>query len=262
MEQTISPITFLMFGTLLSFSLIGCVEVVGPGEWVTVRAGTFTMGSPPDEGGRSDDETQHEVTLTRDFEILSTEVTQDEFEALLGYNPSYFETCGGTCPVEEVNWHEAAAYCNALSGEAGLERCYSCSGSGPDVTCEPMGSSYAYECQGYRLPITAEWEYAARSGTSGAQYGDLDDVAWYAGNSGGHTHAVGTRDASQWGFYDMLGNVSEWCGDWWEHSERMVRGGSYQHFARGTRAANRYGEAPGDRKNHIGFRPVRTLPAP
>lgn len=103
----------------------------GPGEWATVCAGTFTMGSPESEDGRWDQEVQHDVTLNHDFVILSTEVTQGEFEDLLGYNPSWFSTngggvdCGSNCPVEQVNWHEAAAYCNALSDVEGLDYCVS-----------------------------------------------------------------------------------------------------------------------------------------
>ena len=103
-----------------------------PGDWVTIGAGTFTMGSPTSEESRDAHETQHEVTLTRDFMLLSTEVTQADFEMLMGYNPSRFSwtgdgiECGGDCPVEQVSWSEAAAYCNLLSSIAGLAPCYEC----------------------------------------------------------------------------------------------------------------------------------------
>jgi formylglycine-generating enzyme required for sulfatase activity len=253
----------------------GTCEADCPGvsHWVRICAGTFMMGSPVTEPDRFGDETQHEVTLTRDFEIRSTEVTLGEFRALMGRNPSGYSACGDACPVENVNWHEAAAYCNALSSGAGLVQCYTCSGSGADVTCEPTGNPY--ECRGYRLPTEAEWEYAARSGTTGPRYGDdLGAIAWYLDNSRYSTHAVGTRAASPWGLYDMLGNVWEWCRDWYGDyggavadpfgpgtgSVRVVRGGSWGDDAWNLRVALRYGYAPDSRHNFIGLRPLRSLP--
>ncbi len=244
------------------------------------------MGSPPGEEGRDDNETQHEVTLTQDFEILATEVTQSEFEAVMGYNPSHFSGCAD-CPVEWVSWYEAAAYCNALSDAAGLDRCYVCSGSDEEVECEP-GSSFTtpYDCTGYRLPTEAEWEYAARAGTTTATYnGDLDDIdcssavvdpiAWYCGNSDDTTHLVGTRGSNDWGLHDMLGNVWEWCHDWddvypdgsvtdpWgppSGSHRVIRGGSWNFLARLARAALRGRDRPAYRYDNVGFRPVRSRP--
>ena len=257
-----------------------------PGEWVTLSSGTFIMGAPMDEVGRHADEYQHEVTLTGDYELQSTEVTQAQFDEVMGYAPSGFAGCAD-CPVETVNWHEASAYCNALSDLAGLDRCYECTGSGESVECEPSGS-YAtpYDCPGYRLPTEVEWEHAARAGTTTATYnGNLDDtgcssvvidsIAWYCGNSGGATHSVGTLDPNAWGLYDMLGNVYEWCHDLYEHalegsmtdpwgsesgSERVVRGSFWDDDARNVRAANRTWGAPSDRGDLLGFRPGRSCP--
>jgi formylglycine-generating enzyme required for sulfatase activity len=232
------------------------------------------------------------VTLTRGFTILSTEVTQTEFNTRMTYNPSSHTGCD-LCPVETVNWYEAAAYCNALSGAAGRPSCYTCSGSGSSATCSPSGTyETPHDCPGYRLPTEGEWEYAARAGDTRATFnGDLDSghlncetpnavldsIAWFCGNSGSATHAVGTRAANAQSLYDMIGNVWEWCHDSSDGTDysasaetdpRGLAGGSYQALRGGscfnnaedTRAARRYFYGPTDRYDRIGFRPVRTLP--
>jgi len=139
--------------------------------FVAIPPGDFTMGSPTSEPGRLDDETQHSVTLSRWFEIMAMEVTQEQFEARMGYHPSRFSSCGASCPVEQVTWHEAAAYANEMSADAELAGCYTCTGSGTGVTCSPS-TTYAtpYDCPGYRLPTEAEWEYSARAGTTEGTY--------------------------------------------------------------------------------------------
>ena len=260
------------------------------GVWVTVPAGTYVMGSPEGELGRAAGETRHEVTLTHRFVILSTEVTQAQFEGLMGYNPSESQGCGPECPVENVSWHDAAAYCNALSDAAGLNRCYDCTPGTTPFTCTPAGGfDSPYACPGYRLPTEAEWEHAARAGTTAATYNGelattdcpnstLDPVAWTSCNSGSSRHPVGSLDPNGWGLHDMLGNVWEWCHDWhradlgadavtdpWgpaSGSARLIRGGSWHHVARRARAAHRLDLAPGNRNNTLGLRPVRSLLGP
>ncbi|MFH1132602.1 MAG: formylglycine-generating enzyme family protein [Pseudomonadota bacterium] len=256
------------------------------GTFVTISAGTFTMGSPPSEACRGSNETQHQVTLTNDFEISKYEVTQQEFQALMGYNPSYFLSCGNDCPVEQVNWHQAAAYCNALSTQKGYSQCYACTGGGPSITCSEAlaySGQNIYRCSGYRLPTEAEWEYAYRAGTTTAFYSggitscssdlNANDIGWYVANSGGKTHPVGLKQANTWGLYDMAGNAWEWCHDWYGtygssaatdpwgtsiSSGRVLRGGTWKYNAKFMRAASRYLNNPPIHSDWIGFRPCRT----
>lgn len=234
--------------------------------FVLIQPGTFMMGSPPDEAGRYNDETRHEVTLTRPFYLQATPVTQSQWKALMGNNPAHFK--GDDLPVECVSWYDAIGYANALSTWEGLASYYAVDGA----TVSILGGG------GYRLPTEAEWEYACRAGATDARYGDLDEIAWYRSNSGDTSHPVGQKQPNAWGLYDMIGNVWEWVWDWYgpyppeaatdptgpeTGSCRVNRGGSWVGDAYYARAACRGGyHDPGGRGGGLGFRLARSAPGP
>jgi len=235
---------------------------------VAIPAGTFTMGSPDGESGRGDDEKQHRVTLTQGFLMSTTEVTQEQYEAVVGENPSQFR--GLERPVENVTWFDAVEFCNALSEREGLSPAYRISGSG--VTWDRAAG-------GYRLPTEAEWEYACRAGTesrfhSGDGDRDLARVGWHGQNSVKQTQDVATRGPNAWRLHDMHGNVWEWCWDWYAAyssvgeedpmgpatgSDRVLRGGSWDSSARNCRSAYRASKSPTAAYATVGFRVVRSL---
>ena len=222
----------------------------GPAGFVWINPGTFVMGSPESEAGLYSDQVQHTVTLTQGFWMSDHETTQAEYQLVMGSNPSSQK--GESLPVEMVSWNDAVAYCKKLTE---LER------AGGRITTQ----------QAYRLPTEAEWEYAARAGTTGARYGELDTIAWWYGNSGNHPHPVKQKAANAWGLHDMIGNVWEWCADWYgdyptgsvtdpkgpgSGSDRVLRGGSWGSVAEGARSAGRVRSDPGFRGNYLGFRPA------
>ena len=229
-----------------------CTAMLGKGlgamEFVRIPAGSFLMGSPEDEESRNINERQHEVRISRDFWIGKYEVTQEEWQAVMGTNPSRFMGCA-RCPVERVSWGDTQEFIKKLNERE-----------------SPAGHRY-------RLPTEAEWEYAARAGTTEAHYGELDSVAWYCDNSDKRTHPVGQKLANAWGLHDMLGNVWEWMDDWYSRytgsemtdprgpatgTRRVVRGGSRHVYADRVRFAIRCSFLPGIRRGTIGFRLVRT----
>ena len=247
-----------------------------PGEWVRIKGGVFMMGSPTNESGRLPNEVLHRVKITRDFMMQTTEVTQGQFVDVMGYNPSKSDTCGSSCPVEQLSWHEAARYCNYISELEGLDNCYVCNNSLNNARCDPNSTFESpFDCPGYRLPTEAEWEYAARAGTKSERYGELDEIAWHRGNSDRAPHKVGEKQPNDWGLYDILGNVFEWCHDFYQDeypegsatdpwgpesgAHRVLRGGSYFHPAKNSRAAPRTGGTPGSRIGLLGFRPVKSV---
>jgi len=229
-------------------------------DLVWIAPGTFTMGSPENESGRDSDEgPQHKVTISKGFWMGKTEVTQRQYQALMGSNPSYFKNAGQDAPVELVSWNDAKAFCGKLQSR---------------LLSDLRGLTA-------RLPTEAEWEYACRAGSSTALYTgkeltsttgrcrNLDEIAWYSQTSGSTTKLGGQKQPNAWGLYDMLGNVWEWCEDSkrgytasaqtdpeGSGSSRVLRGGSWSLDARVCRSANRLGYAPGLRYDHVGFRVV------
>lgn len=287
MKRTILP-RALMVTLALASHLIACpsapveppsddtpaTEGAETATFVHIAPGMFSMGSPASEEGRFDNEPQHEVTLTRGFYLQTTEVTQGEWQRVMGNNPSFHSSCGSTCPVEQVSWLDAVSYANARSRLEGLSECYDDAGS-------VRGGGSIYACTGYRLPTEAEWEYAARAGTTGARHGELGQVAWFFENSRPSgpgmdaVHPVGQLQANAWGLYDMLGNVSEWTHDQYESgsnypssptdpvgdsgsSLQVFRGGNFVSDARVARAAYRTGASPDHRAQNLGFRLARS----
>ena len=243
-----------------------------PSGFVRIEAGSFVMGSPASEAMRNDDESQHDVTISYPFCMASREVTRAQYQALMGSLPPlawglaanlplYSPGCPLTSAMDGVRWDEATAFADALSRKESLAECYA------------DGGFAGLACTGYRLPTEAEWEYAARAGTTGATYADLPAIAWFRDNSESPCHRPGKKRPNAWGLFDMLGNAREWTGDWYgEYSGpitdptgpttgalRVVRGGSWGHPAKFARAGHRERETPTLRNvTSIGFRLVKT----
>lgn len=256
-------------------------------DWVTISSGAYMQGSPLHEEDRFENEgPQREVSITRAFQLKATLVTQKEWQDVMGSTPSLFENCGPDCPVERISWWSTLAFLNKLSTDEGLTPCYElnrCSGThGDSYLCESVTFA-GLACQGYRLPTEAEWEFAARAGTTGPRYGALEEIAWYGENSnpgGGITspQPVGQKAPNAWGLYDMIGNVGEWTWDRYgpytagnvvnplgpnTGTERVIRSCSWSSIsgsAERCRAAFRDDGNPNQSFGDVGFRPARTLP--
>ncbi len=306
-----------------------------PPGFVPITAGSFWMGSPQsstcpagypgvceDELGNYSDEVLHEVTLTYDFELSRYEITEAEFEGLMGWNA--MDTwdsdctygCGDDHPMKYISWYDTLAYANQLSLDQGLTPCYVLSNVGCEyggnvgtdymecfdgdatyggidsATVALNGVSKPQDCEGYRLPTEAEWEYTIRAGTTTAFYNggitntttdsNMDLIGWYYGNNGSSgtptygTKPVGGKASNAWGLYDMSGNLWEWTWDKYcsdntgygddpdgstcTGSNRVARGGNWYSTAQYCRSANRSNNSPGYRNNFIGARLARSSP--
>lgn len=240
-------------------------------KFVYIEPGTFIMGSPKNEVGRDSDEKRHRVVINRGFYISITEVTQGQWQKLMGDNPSAYQDLGSSGPVDQVSWNDCMIFIDKLNRIENTDQ--------------------------YRLPTEAEWEYACRAGTQTAfasgriteancqRVEHLDKIAWYCGNSGHRPHRVGSKEPNAWGIYDMHGNVHEWCldrCDWFDQwtrrihvitdtyrnnvvdplsrsgRSRVFRGGSWNQSTQYLRSADRGCFHPGLRRTDIGFRLVKT----
>ncbi|MDR2690543.1 MAG: formylglycine-generating enzyme family protein [Azoarcus sp.] len=221
-------------------------------EFVLIPSGSFPMGCDSDEKGCDDDESpRHQVTISQPFYLGKHEVTQAQWVKVMGHNPSYFE--GYDKPVERVSWNEIQIFIERLNRKEGTDK--------------------------YRLPTEAEWEYAARAGTTSAysfgnDVGQADQYVWHNGNSGEQTHPVGHKQPNSWGLYDMHGNVYEWVQDWYdenyyalgaatdpsgpaEGSRRVLRGSVWCDGMENLRSAHRNHDSPDFQSENYGFRLAR-----
>ena len=218
-------------------------------ELLWIKPGTFVMGSPPEEAGRNQAEgPQTRVTFTQGYWLGKTPVTQAQYEAFIGSNPSNFTAAGPNAPVERVSWLDAMEFCEKLNAR--------------EQAAGRLPEGYAYT-----LPTEAQWEYACRAGTTGSYAGNPEAMAWHKGNSNETTHPVGEKTPNAWGLYDMSGNVLQWCFDWYGDYPggavtdptgpasghfRMARGGSWRVEI--FRSASRAGGSSARRDYTLGFR--------
>ena len=286
LKKSLSLMLYLM--TLLSALPAVYAESAVSDGMILLPGGTFLMGSPETERMRQQDETQHEVMLSA-FYVDPYEVRQSDYERVMGVNPSHFR--GADLPVENVTWYDAIAYCNALSEEAGLMPVYTVDGD--TVTWDRSAN-------GYRFLTEAEWEYAARAGTQTIFYNGNQvhsdqynfeasypflieenyvhhrDATVVTSRYRGRTINVDELAPNAFGLYNMLGNVSEWCFDYYGDYDlentvdpagalsghlRINRGGSYIDFGKHLRCAYRSATNPIDPDQNMGFRICRNAEA-
>ena len=220
-------------------------------DLIWVEAGSFLMGSPADETSRNKAEgPQRRVSFSNGFWLGKTEVTQAQYETVMSVNPSTFKAAGPSAPVERVSWIDAMAFCRKLTQE--------------ERSAGRLPEGYAFT-----LPTEAQWEYACRAGTDDAYPGEPNGMGWYNGNSDATTHPVAKKQPNAWGFYDMGGNVLEWCLDWYapyqrgvetdpsgpeRGSYRVARGGSWRTSPEVGRSAARSGGSAARLDYTLGFR--------
>jgi formylglycine-generating enzyme required for sulfatase activity len=273
MQRPLS-IYFLAVGAILHLNSAQSLRAQSPKEiknsigmkLVLIPKGTFQMGSPIAE--KVNDDEEHQVTISKDYYLGATEVTQGQYEKVTGTNPSWFQKSrvhgsdSSRYPVEQVSWEDAVEFCKKLS----------------DLPEEKKAGRV------YRLPTEAEWEYACRAGGKTAySFGEssesLGDYAWFSGNSNNQTHPVGEKKPNDWGLFDMHGNVWEWCSDWFgeypkgavsdpagpiEGSKRVYRGGCCNIVAAFCRSAGRLRHYPSSRcfgNGSYGFRSALSSPS-
>ena len=243
------------------------------GNLVLIPAGLFSLGNTGSYEGEYDEKPPVTIIISKPFYISKYEITQQQYKAVMGNNPSEFK--GDDLPVEQVSWYDALNFCNALSQSEGLTPCYTINGT--KVTSD-------FEANAYRLPTEAEWEYAAKAGTKTDFYSgkltysgnspidpNLDKIAWYSANSSNATHPVGQKAPNAFGLYDMSGNVWEWCWDRYAEypsketkdyqgpeigTYRVYRGGGWRNLAWYCRSTNRDRNYLDDKNNSLGFRVV------
>ena len=213
-------------------------------KMIWVQPGTFMMGSPLDEEGRkADREKQHKVTITKGYWLAETEFTQEEWEKIMGNNPS--RNKGEKHPVEQVSHNDIQQFLIKINVQNGK----------------------------FRLPTEAEWEYACRANTTAPYAGDLEEMTWHIGNSGKVSHPIALKKPNAWGFYDMHGNILEKCSDWLQENittmkidpkgpktgvYKVDRGGQFTGRTRHTRSADRQRSLPTSRDFYVGFRLARS----
>jgi len=241
-KTTTTPVTTPGDATSKSAPAHNRTRRSGIHDMVLVEGGTYTMGSPESEKGRTIDECHHSITV-RSFSIGKYEVTQADWREVMGSDPPKhkFKGCDD-CPVESISLNDIQDFLKKLNTK--------------------------YPGKNYRLPAEEEWEYAARGGNKSKGYlysgsDDLKKVAWYEDNSGSKTHHVGQLSPNELGIYDMSGNVYEWCQDKFGpypgcsgtmSSHHVLRGGGWDGRAQGCRVAYRGHATPGGRIGYLGFR--------
>lgn len=216
-------------------------------DWmVSIPAGSITL--------RDDRKNSQWTAEVKKFLLSKYQVTQELYSCVMSTNPSVY--IGPNKPVETVSWYDAVLFCNALSAAVGLEKCYI-------VDLESESVELIEDATGYRLPTDSEWEYSCRANRRDVQYGPITETAWYVENASDTTHDVGLKKPNNFGLFDMLGNVWEWCWNVYDPevygSYRVFRGGGWSDQSRGCLASNRRRSHPTYKIDDLGFRVARSL---